>query len=71
MPKRRDVLKRIAKQAKAAGVAWDFDHEGGNHTVYRLDGLMIPIPRHSEIDNLMADVIYRECAAKLGKGWWR
>jgi hypothetical protein len=45
--------------------------EGANHTVYSLDGLLIPIARHSEIDNQMAEIIYKECAAKLGRGWWR
>lgn len=45
--------------------------EGANHTVYSLDGLMIPIARHNEIDNQLAEIIYKECAAKLGRDWWR
>jgi hypothetical protein len=31
----------------------------------------IPIPRHNEIGNRMAEVIYKEAAAKLGKDWWK
>jgi hypothetical protein len=32
---------------------------------------MVPIARHNEIDNHMAEIIYKECADKLGKDWWR
>lgn len=34
------------------------------------DGLMIPIGRHNELDNQMAEIIYKEAAAKLGRLWW-
>lgn len=57
--------------AKVKNVVWELAREGANHTVYSLDGLMIPIARHNEIDNTMAQKIYKECEAKLGKGWWR
>jgi hypothetical protein len=33
--------------------------------------LLIPIARHNQIDNMMAVIIYKECAAKLGKDWWK
>lgn len=71
MTKRRDVLKRIAKQAKASGAVWELDREGANHSVYHLDGVVIPVPRHADIDNGMAEAIYRECAEVLGRNWWR
>lgn len=45
--------------------------KGGNHDVYLLDGMMIPLPRHNEIPELTTRGIYRECEAKLGKDWWR
>lgn len=32
---------------------------------------MIPIPRHSEIDNVLAKIICEEAAIKLGKDWYR
>ncbi len=64
-------MRRIATQAKATGLEWVLDHDGGKHSVYRLDDVMIPIPRHAGIDNILAEVIYRECAVKFGKGWWR
>lgn len=71
MTSRRDILKTIAKAAKAAGLEWALDREGANHSVYSLDGLMIPIARHTEIDNQMAAIIYKECSTKLGKDWWK
>ena len=71
MAKRRDVITRITKAAAAAGLTWKIEREGARHTVYTLDGLRIPIPRHTEIGEGLTEDIYKECAAKLGKGWWR
>ena len=69
--KRRDLVKTIKDAAKAAGLSFDVAREGANHTVYDLDGLMIPIARHIEIGNQMAEVIKKQAAAKLGKDWWK
>jgi hypothetical protein len=69
--RRRDVIRRISARAAEVGVEWVLDREGSNHSVYRLGGLMIPIPRHSEIGERTTQDIYRECAEVLGKGWWR
>lgn len=71
MTKRADVIKKITAGAKAKEVSFEFDREGGNHTIYNLGGAMIPIARHKEIDNLMAKKIYQECEEKLGKDWWK
>jgi hypothetical protein len=71
MTRRREVLRKISKAARLRGLEWCEVREGANHTVYSLDGMMIPIARHSEIDNRMAEIIYKECAAKLGRDWWR
>ena len=71
MTRRRDVLKRVKQRAQASRVSWMLDHERANHSVYKLDGLVIPIPRHNEIDNRLAELIYKQCAAKLGEDWWR
>lgn len=69
--KRRELVKRIRAEAKAQGVEWSFTREGGRHEVYSLDGLVIPVPRHAEINEITAQGIMKECEAKLGKGWWR
>ena len=71
MPSRSEVLKKIAKAAKANGMTFTKDREGGNHTIYNLDGLMIPIGRHNQLGNRYAETVYKECEAKLGKGWWK
>lgn len=69
MTKRKEVIKKIEKAAKAKGFEFVEKREGGNHTIYDLDGVMVPIARHNEIDR--PETIYRECEDKLGKGWWR
>ncbi|MGI8879570.1 MAG: hypothetical protein ACR2KJ_03465 [Jatrophihabitans sp.] len=71
MTKRRDALKKISKSAKTAGLEWKMDREGAKHSIYILDGLVIPVPRHAELGNLGAEMLYRECEEKLGEGWWR
>ncbi len=71
MTKRGDIIRRISEAAKSRGLEWLEVREGANHTVYSLDGLMIPIARHREIDQQMARIIYRECELKLGEKWWR
>jgi hypothetical protein len=69
--KRRDLVKRIAREAKRQRVEWTIIREGGNHSVYRLDTAMIPIPRHTELGERLAEDIFKECEGVLGKGWWR
>lgn len=69
--KRRDLEKKISKAAKAAGVDWLFVREGSKHTVYTLNGVLIPIPRHNEIVQFTAEGIMKECEFILGEGWWR
>lgn len=71
MPTPRDIVKKITKEAKRQGKTFVFDGEGTNHTHYRLEGTLIPIARHRELDNQYAEMLYRECAEHLGKGWWR
>ena len=65
------MIKKIANEARRQKVEWGFDRPGANHDVYLLDGVMIPIPRHTELGNLTAEMIWKECEEKLGKGWWR
>jgi hypothetical protein len=71
MPKRTEVIKKIQEAATARGMTFDFKRRGGNHDIYDLDGLMIPIKRHRELTDQYAEKVYRECQPKLGKGWWR
>ena len=71
MPKRADIIKQIEKAAKAAQLKFILAREGANHTIYELDGVMIPIARHRELGQRYAETIYKQCETKLGKGWWR
>lgn len=71
MPKRTEVIDKINKAAKRARLSFEIQREGGNHTIYNLDGLMIPIARHPTVDGYLATKIYKQCEPKLGKGWWR
>ncbi|UJW33886.1 hypothetical protein L3Q67_09020 [Saccharothrix sp. AJ9571] len=45
--------------------------EGANHTVYTLNGVVVPIPRHNELGEIFAVDIFKECEGVLGKGWWK
>lgn len=52
-------------------MTFELARHGANHDVYTLDGIMIPIPRHPNVEERTTEQIYRECQEKLGKGWWR
>jgi hypothetical protein len=69
--KRRVVIKKIEQGAKRKGVAWTLHSEGANHSIYMLAGKRIPIERHSEIDDLLAEKVFKECEEVLGRRWWR
>jgi hypothetical protein len=69
--KRRIFLRDIARAAHISGLRWELERRGANHDVYSLDGLIIPIPRHNELDEYTAQKIFKECEPKLGSRWWR
>jgi hypothetical protein len=69
--KRRDLIKAIEKAARMRDVSWTVHSEGARHTIYKLAGTPIPIERHTEIDNLLAEKIFKECEEVLGRRWWR
>jgi hypothetical protein len=69
--KRRDLLRRIGREAGRQRIGWTVAREGANHTVYRLGNTRIPIPRHAEIGERLARAILAETEAELGRSWWR
>lgn len=69
--KRRAVIKKIEQSAKHQGISWRLHSEGANHSIYMLAGKRIPIERHSEIDDLLAERVFKECEEVLGRRWWR
>jgi hypothetical protein len=68
--KRTQVLKRLKKAAKAAGVSYD-ESEGTRHTHIVVGGIKSTLKRHSEIDDITVGLFFDQFAGKLGKGWWR
>jgi hypothetical protein len=71
MPKTTTVIRNIKTAADKAGLNFQHLREGGNHTIYILDGLNVPIARHANTDGYLEVRIYKLCEVKLGKGWWR
>jgi hypothetical protein len=69
--RRRAVIRKIEKGAKAKAVSWVLYGEGANHSIYLLGGKRIPIGRHTEIDDLLAEKLFKECEEVLGARWWR
>lgn len=68
--KRTEVLRRIRKAAKAAGVSYD-EFEMTRHTGVTVGGVRTTVARHLEIADQMAEVIFKQLESALGKGWWR
>jgi hypothetical protein len=64
----RDIVKRIKREAKRRDLDFLPDHEGGNHTLYDLDGTMIPIPRHREIGEGLTRADLPRVPGQAGKG---
>lgn len=65
------MIRAIGDAAERAGLTWELDRRGGNHDIYSLDGLKIPIGRHTELDPKLVEKVYKECEPKLGRRWWR
>ncbi|CCK58012.1 hypothetical protein [Mycobacterium canetti] len=71
MPKRADIISKIEKAAKAAELKFLLIREGANHSIYDLDGVVVPIARPRELGQRYAETIYKQCETKLGRSWWR
>lgn len=62
--KQNELLRRIARAARAAGVTFVFVRHGGNHDVYSYDGQQVYIPRHGEINERLAKGILSQLGIK-------
>jgi len=70
--KRRDLLKRIAREAQTRGGEWVLVRAGAEHDIYRLGKtVQVSIPRHQEINEITARKIMAACEKELGEAWWR
>lgn len=68
--RKRDLIRTIKDAAKDAGLDFELKRQGGNHEMWSLDGLTLPIPRHRDINEITAKGIMKDAANKLGKDWW-
>lgn len=69
--KRRQILSTIAREAHRQGKSWRPGRQGANHEIWRCGSTEVPIPRHTEIGDRMAETIFKELEGELGKDWWR
>ena len=69
--KRRNLLKRISHEARTQRISWHLAREGADHSIFLLDGLIVTVPRHTEINRLTALGIFKRCEIKFGLGWWK
>ncbi|RCK68280.1 type II toxin-antitoxin system HicA family toxin [Desertihabitans brevis] len=60
--KRRDLMKQIAKHAKANGLDVT-TREGGSHTVVTVGENSTTVPRHNEINEMTAKAILKQIGA--------
>lgn len=67
---RRDVLRKIQRAAEDAGLGFS-QRELTRHTGITVGRTSTTMPRHREISDRMAEVIFRQVQDELGKGWWR
>lgn len=58
--KQNELLRRIGRAARTAGVAFVFVRHGGNHDVYSYGGQPVLIPRHREINERTANAILND-----------
>lgn len=59
MVKRKELMKKLRNAAKARGVEFT-ETEGANHTRVWIGEAYTTIPRHSEIDDLLAKKIMKQ-----------
>jgi hypothetical protein len=69
--KRRDLIRKIAAAAKGYDTTFELVREGAQHTLYRLNGQPVVIPRHREINERTAIAIMKDLEGQIGKDWWK
>lgn len=65
---RKWLIKQMRKEARAKGIEIR-ERQGGNHEIFYLDDVIIPIPRHNDLEKNTARQIIKEASVKLGKDW--
>ncbi len=65
--RRRELLNKLGQVAKATGTSFEFVREGGDHSVYRINGTNLIIPRHREITERTAKSIIKQAQKEAQK----
>jgi mRNA interferase HicA len=66
--KRRDLLTAVRSMAHASETSFDLVRYGASHDIYRVDGLTVVVPRHTQINEMTARGIIRDVQDHLRKG---
>jgi hypothetical protein len=69
--RRSDLLRRIARRARAGSVEWRLVREGRQHEIWQCGTTRVSVPRHHEINNYTAEAIMKDLEQDLGEDWWR
>lgn len=70
--KRRDLIRKIDRAAKAQGIEWGIARSGAEHDIFRLGRtVQVSVPRHQEINEITARKIMQAGEAELGEEWWK
>lgn len=56
--KRKDLINRFERNG------WKFERHGGDHDIYKKDGIRESVPRHGEIDEMLAKAIIKRQGLK-------
>lgn len=68
MTSRRKLLVWLHQQAQQHNADFVLLRQGANHEIYSLNGARIPIPRHRDIDNMLAKAIMTQADRTLTMG---
>ena len=52
--KKRDLEKALSK------LGWKFRNHGGNHDIWERGDMVMPVPRHREVNEITAKAILRK-----------
>lgn len=69
--KRAVLLRTIARAANRMGAEWHLTRDRGDHEVWSLDGVLVVVPRHREVNEMTALRIFLDLEGRLGSRWWR
>jgi mRNA interferase HicA len=71
MVKQKEVVNNLSRAALRKGIEFSFLRHGGSHDIYLLGNMTVKIPRHRELKENLARLIYKEVVSELGKDWWK